>query len=108
MILRNTPHYYIVFALIIVSMYSTNVIAQGDGSHAGKTQVTSTVRKVRLGGYGCLLGGFVGTFIFPGVGTLAGCALIGGGAVVVDHVEGSCESDKAGLINDNLTAHYVI
>ena len=97
MILRNTPHYYIVFALIIVSMYSTNVIAQGDGSHAGKTQVTSTVRKVRLGGYGCLLGAFVGTFLFIGVGTVAGCALIGGGAVVWDGVEGSRESDSVAL-----------
>lgn len=100
MILQNIPHYYILFALIISSIYSTNVIAQGNGSHAGNALVTCTERqssKVRLGGYGCLLGAFVGSFIFPGVGTVAGCALIGGGAVVWDVVEGSCESDIVAL-----------
>lgn len=92
-------------------MYSTNVIAQGDGSHAGPAHVNREApNRVKLGGLGCLLGAFVGSFIFPGVGTLAGCGLIGGGAVVWDVVESSSESDDAGagLINGNLTAHYVI
>ena len=115
--LLNIPHYYILFVIIIGSMYSTNVISQDDFSYAGPAEVALEAPKPdkaklgklgKLGFFGCILGGFVGTFLFPGVGTVAGCAFIGGGAVVWDVVEDSGKSDSAGLINDNLTAHYVI
>ena len=97
--LRITSHYYrLPLVLLLCSLFSVNGIAQDDSGSdltGSENCAAPPPSKIKSGGYGCLLGATLGSFIFPGLGTAAGCALLGGGAVAWNAMSDTCEIQEA-------------
>ena len=71
----------IIAFLICVLCAAQPALVAADSTETGTGEVLTGKRSWLKVGFGCLLGGVLGTFLLPGPGTIVGCAALGGGTM---------------------------